>query len=270
MILTLDIGNSAVKGGLFDGEELVRVFRTADLPTEDGDAATEAWTQALRDHLGNAVVERAGLVSVVPDAVGPAQQALRGLTGAAVTVVSPEMPLPFGLAYETPETLGTDRLAAAAAAWVRFGRGDAPTGDSPDSAVRASADRSVLAVDAGTAVTYEVVGREGVYRGGVIGAGPALVQRALHGGTAQLPDVPLSFPDDPVGRSTESALQSGIMWGFIDGVRGMIDRLATTLPDDPIVVVTGGWSRVLSERLDRVDHAAPHLVLDGVRVLMEG
>jgi len=267
MILTLDIGNSAVKGGLFDGDELVSVFRAAGLPIAD--AATETWDQALRDHLKDAVVEQSGLVSVVPGAVGPAEQALRALTGSAVTVVSPEMPLPFELAYETPQTLGTDRLAAAAAAWVRFGRGGALDEDSPNSAADASAHRSVLAVDAGTAVTYEVVGREGVYRGGVIGAGPALVQRALHGGTAQLPDVPLSFPDDPVGRSTQSALQSGIMWGFVDGVRGMIDRLAATLPDDPVVVATGGWSRVLTDRLDRVDHAVPHLVLDGVRVLME-
>jgi type III pantothenate kinase len=164
------------------------------------------------------------------------------------------MPLPFELAYKTPDTLGTDRLAAAAAGWAQYGRVAAPP-------------QSVIVVDAGTAVTYEVVHRDGIYQGGVISAGPALTRRALTNGTAQLPDVSLALPDDPVGRSTHSALQSGIMWGLVDGVQGMVDRLAGTLPDVPRIILTGGWGSLLADHLDRVDAYAPHLVLEGIRLL---
>jgi type III pantothenate kinase len=125
----------------------------------------------------------------------------------------------------------------------------------------------VIVVDAGTAVTCEVVHRDGVYQGGTIAAGPALARQALQSGTAQLPAVPLDLPDDPVGRSTQTALQSGIMWSLVDGVQGMTDRLASTLPDAPQIVVTGGWGDLLARHLDTSSHA-PHLVLHGIRILV--
>jgi type III pantothenate kinase len=265
MLLTLDVGNSAVKGGLFEGGEIAAVVRV-DV-AEPGNETAETWERALRDAVQAAVgevdLERAGLASVVPGAVPAAVQALEAVTGSEVVVVSTEMPLPFRLDYDTPQTLGVDRLAAAAAAWVQFGRGagDAGTGE--------AANRSVVAVDAGTAVNYEVVHRAGRYCGGAIAAGPALVQRALRSGTAQLPTVPLTFPDSPVGQSTRTAMQSGVMWGFVDGVQGMIDRLTATLPDTPALVLTGGWRDALSPRLDAEHTVVPHLVLEGVRVLME-
>lgn len=252
MFLAIDIGNSAVKGGLYEGPERVRVF-TVDSGTVDETVA--AWRAALAPHLAGAAVERAGLSSVVPATTERVAAALREHAGVAPTPVRPTMPLPFRLDYETPETLGADRLAAAAAGWTQHGRVTTPP-------------RSVLVVDAGTAVTCEVVRRDGVYRGGVIAAGPALTKRALETGTAQLPDVPLILPDGPAGRSTRAALQSGIMWGLVDLVRGMLMRLEDGLPDTPLVVLTGGWSGLLAAPLDRADATRPHLVLDGIRVLV--
>lgn len=254
MLLTLDIGNSAAKGGLFDGDKIVRIFHV-DVSVRDTSSAvaTERWMTALRPHLPLESVERVGITTVVPDLLPAAEAALHDLTGAPVAVLHPEMPLPFALGYDTPQTLGMDRLAAAAAAWVRWGRPDG---------------RSVIAVDAGTAITYEVVSSDGVYCGGAIGAGPALIQRALRDGTAQLPTVPLTFPADPIGRSTQTALQSGILWGTVDAVRGMLDRLVARLPDTPFVVLTGGWSDILDAHVAAVDTVQPHLVLDGVRVLL--
>lgn len=253
MFLALDIGNSSVKGGLFDGASLSRVFSAStdrDAPPEGSDP----WVDVLGSHLDGAAVEHVGLVSVVPETRRVVAAALDTLTEAPVTAVHPNMPLPFQLDYETPDTLGADRLAAAAAGWVQFGR---PAG------------RSVLIVDAGTAVTYEVVHRDSRYQGGAITAGPPLIRRALHAGTAQLPSVSLSLPDRAAGRSTETALRSGLLWGLIDSVRGMVDRLSTSaVPDTPLLVLTGGWSALLAEHLDRVDHCAPHLVLEGVRRLV--
>jgi len=256
--LALDVGNSAVKGGLFVGDELARIFHVeVNLSEPSSEAAGDAWIRALRPHLADADISDIGLASVVPEAIPVAEQAVRTLTGADVVTVDADMPLPFEMAYDTPQTLGADRLAAAAAAWVRH-RGPA------------SERRSVVAVDAGTAVTYDVVDAGGTYRGGAIAAGPVLMQRALRSGTAQLPTVPLVFPDQVIGRSTRDAMQSGIMWGFVDGVRGMLDRLASTLDDPPVVLLTGGWSPILADHLDGVDDIVPHLVLDGVRILVQG
>lgn len=253
MLLALDIGNSAVKGGLFDGDELIQVFSMGTLEESSKKQSSLHWKEALAPQLSDTTVERIGLVSVVPSRTNAVTSVLETLTEAPVMIVDPEMTLPFTLDYDTPQTLGADRLAAAAAGWVHFGRNES---------------RSVLVVDAGTAVNYEVVHRDGVYQGGAIGVGPALVRGALHRGTAQLPDVPLTLPDEPVGRSTQTALQSGIMWGLVDGVRGMTNRVAQSLPDTPVLVLTGGWSALLTDHLDRVDHHAPHLVLRGVQLLM--
>lgn len=250
MLLALDIGNSAVKGGLFSDETLTRVFSLE--PPPDGASDASHWREAFASALGDAPVEHVGLVSVVPARTPAITRALQTITGASITTVRPEMSLPFALDYDTPDTLGADRLAAAAAGWVHYGR---------------SSSRSVLVVDAGTAVNYEVVHRDGIYRGGAIGPGPALMREALRAGTAQLPDIPLHLPDTPTGTSTQTALQSGVLWGLIDSVQGMTRRLAAPLPDAPRLLLTGGWGEALVDHFDADAEHAPHLVLHGVQLL---
>jgi type III pantothenate kinase len=127
----------------------------------------------------------------------------------------------------------------------------------------------VIALDAGTAFTYEVIDRNGVYQGGTISPGPGLMQRSLNRDTAQLPEVPLSLPDEPIGRSTVEAIQAGIMFGFIESVRGLLNRINGMLREDAFVVVTGGWGTLIKEQVSDVDAVEPHLVLEGVRLLME-
>jgi type III pantothenate kinase len=257
MWLALDIGNSAAKGGLYDGTTLEHVFHVDHhQPAFRADGANAAWTRALQPALDGVAVERVGVASVVPTVAANATAALERLTEAPIESIRPTMRLPFTLAYRTPDTLGVDRLAAAAAAWAAHGADAAPT-------------RPVVAIDAGTAVTLDVITRDGVYEGGVIGPGPALLRRALHDGTAQLPTVPLTWPDRVIGRSTGEGLQSGIMIGFVESVRGLLAQVASTLDDAPVVVATGGWRDLLARRIDTIDRIRPHLVLDGIRVLME-
>ena len=251
MLLTLDLGNSAVKAGLFEEEALVHVESVVPSDAETTEQQAAHWRNAFAPLLSDASIDQVGLVSVVPIRTETVTSALRTFTNAPITPVRPSMDLPFELDYDTPDTLGNDRLAAATAGWVQYGR---------------DAAKSVLVVDAGTAVNYEVIHRDGIYQGGTIDAGPVLVRQALRAGTAQLPDVPLTLPDTPVGSSTQTALQSGIMWGLLDSVRGMRTRLAQTLPDTPRLILTGGWSALLTDHLDEAHHA-PHLVLRGVRLL---
>jgi type III pantothenate kinase len=251
MILTLDIGNTAVKGGLFDGPDLVRTFRLAS----DASASVPAYRHALRHHLGGEDVERVGLASVVPAVAERIAEAARAETLHLPLAVAPDLALPFAMGYETPMTLGTDRIAAAAGAWARF-HSDAP-------------DRPLVVVDAGTAVTLEVVSADGVFLGGAIGAGPDLVRRALARDTAQLPEIDAVVPRRAVGRSTAEALQAGVMLPFLDGVRGLLARVTAELGAAPLVVATGGWSSLLAEHVEAIRHVEPHLVLYGVRDVLE-
>lgn len=248
--IVFDIGNSAVKGGLFEGSVLHHTFR---LPHDSGRLAA-----AVSGAIGSADVERAGVASVVPKS---AESVIRVLEDAGIpaTHIRYTMRLPFEMAYRTPETLGADRLAAAAAAWVTFGH----TEGSVDK------QRDVIVLDAGTALTCEVVDRSGVYLGGAIAPGPVLMQRALNRETAQLPDVPLTLPDAPIGRSTAEAIQSGIMYGYIETVCGLLKRINRSLGREAFVVATGGWSSVLDEHVPDIDEVAPNLVLEGVKLLME-
>ncbi len=251
LLLALDIGNTAIKGGLFDGTALDRTFRIQT----DAAASVPAYRHALRHHLGGAEVERVGIASVVPAVTALVAEAAQAETMRLPLVVSHRLALPFAMGYETPDTLGTDRLAAAAGAWTRFRDG--------------ATERPLVVVDAGTAVTLEVVSADGVFLGGTIGAGPDLVRRALARGTAQLPEVDARLPRRAVGRSTKEALQAGLMWPFVDGVRRLLDRVADELGAEPLVVATGGWSALLAQHVDAVDHVEPDLVLHGVRAILD-
>jgi type III pantothenate kinase len=259
MDLALDIGNSAAKGALFAGGDLQRVF---SLNLDPKSASAEDWRRALNDALAEAHPRRAGFSSVVPAATSRVATALRPLRrfNAPPLRVRADADLrwPFALAYRTPATLGADRLAAAAAAWTGYGEEKRP----------------VVVLDAGTALTCEAVraGPDGgVYEGGAITAGPALMARALADGTAQLR--PPRLEDDllpaPIGKTTEEALQSGLMHGLLDTAGGLLRRFTEALvPPTPVVVATGGWGALLYERLEGVDHHAPHLVLRGVHALL--
>ncbi len=250
MWLTFDIGNSAIKGGFFDGEQLTSTFR---VPTDHGQTPA-GWRLPLQTHLRSTQAERVGIASVVPALTDRVRNLVLEETGLHAEVIHHALNLPFHLSYETPHTLGTDRLAAAAAAWSCYGRAADP--------------RAVVAIDAGTALTCEVIDRSGAYLGGIISAGPRLVQRSLSQGTAQLPEAPLELPEHPIGRSTRHALQSGILYGFIDSVAGMLRRIGGALEERPFVVATGGWSGLLATHIDGIDKLDPHLVLHGVRALM--
>lgn len=245
MRLAFDIGNSAVKLGLFDGSSLKQTMRVSHASAE--------LAQAVADLVRGRAIAGAAIASVVPEASRRISAVLK-THKIRPFHIRHDVALPFQLAYRTPETLGPDRIAAAAAAWLLHAHG---TG------------RSVLAIDAGTALTCDVVEKGGAYLGGIIAPGPVLMQRALNQETAQLPEVPLEVPESVIGRSTVEAIQAGTIFGFIDVARGMLYRISERLEEMPIVVLTGGWAAFLGEHLDHVDAVEPHLVLDGVRLIAE-
>ena len=246
--LALDAGNSSVKAAVWSGG---RWGETARWPSASRDVGV--WAGRLAALPG---ASGAGIASVVPALTPGLVAAVEAALGVEPVVVSAALPLPFRLAYRTPETLGADRLAAAVAAWTLAG-GPA---------------RPVVALDAGTAITTDAVAPtpDGpVYLGGAILPGPDLLRRALARDTGALPDVPWADAG-PIGASTAEAVQAGLSALVLDGVAGLLRRTAGALGAEPVVVATGGWAPWLAERIDGIDHVAPTLVLDGVRQLAEG
>jgi type III pantothenate kinase len=191
------------------------------------------------------------VASVVPSTRGPLDQALgQAFPGAVVRYVSHTTPLPLALDYATPATLGADRIAAACGAYAL-----AP--DAP----------ALLAVDAGTALTFEFV-REGRYLGGAIASGPQVQLSALVSGTAQLPTVELDTHPAVLGTDTRSCIASGVWWTFVGGVEAMIQRYRALAGGELTVLLTGGWANLLAREV-AVDYVEPDLVHHGLRVIAQ-
>ena len=241
MFLALDAGNSSVKAAVWNGTW----GPTSRWPTDAVSVGT--WADRLRTLTSSA--EAAGLVSVVPELTGALVDAVSAAVGVSTTVVTVERPLPFRLAYQPPATLGTDRLAAAAAGWA------------------ASDGRAVIVLDAGSAITTEVVTSEPAYLGGAILPGPDLLRRSLARDTRQLPHIEWAVPSSPIGASTVEAIQAGLTTLVLDGVNGLLRRTTDALGTPPLIVATGGWGPWLADHIDRIDRVEPNLVLEGVRLL---
>ena len=241
MWLTIDIGNSRIKTALFDNNELI-VVRSS--------AWSETWEECLAEDLRAYRPVRIGVSSVVPAQQVRVRALLERISNLPILAVHHGLSLPFALKYRTPGTLGADRLAAAAAAWHCYSQG-LPT----------------VIVDAGTALTVDVI-RDGQFLGGSIAVGPELEGRTLARGTAALPRVSACKLPGAVGMTTNEALQSGLLYGLIDRVRGSVERLTSVLGKQRVVVVTGGWHAFLHQHIAGINHVDPDLVLRGVRHLM--
>ncbi len=252
MWLLIDIGNSSSKVGLFDPMSTVEHIPGEVIRTQRFEHAPSQ-VLALKEFIGSHTISRAAAVTVVPQQRGAWMDAVRQVTGTDLLFFTHESTLPLRLSYETPQTMGHDRIVAAVGAWTRHG---------------VPGEQGVLVLDAGTALNIEVVRPDGEYPGGVIAAGPNLIRDALGMSTAQLPLAALELPPSPVGRSTKEAIQSGVLFPLLDGTTGLVRRIREREALPFQVVVTGGWGTWLIEQL-RVDWKYDrNLVLKGIADLI--
>jgi len=238
--LTIDIGNSAIKSGLFSGDQIVET--STEHSVEEVLAHIIAWNTRLS-------FQRIGVCSVVPRKSELFISRIQQFTDVPVYEVGQHSPFPLQVNYTPPENLGTDRLVAACAAWH--------PGGTPQ-----------IIIDAGTAITIDAVSADGIFLGGAIMPGPTLTNQALADYTANLPKVSLYLPDGVLGNSTADAIQHGLLYGMIDGVLGITSRIRETFDPSPIITLTGGWHQLLSDKIPNAQ-VNPNLVLHGIRLLME-
>jgi len=242
-LLVVEIGNSHVALATMAGTEVRTLARlNQDELSELSDATEAAW-ESLPDEATRGVA----IGSVVPETLQRVLAVVHASLHVEPGIVGRNVRLPLSVAVAQPETIGVDRVCAAAAAYERFA--------------------SACAVASfGTATTIDCVNDEGVFMGGAILPGLSMQARALHEQTALLPLItPHATPDGSVyGGTTEEAINHGIVLGSIGALREIVERYATDLHRWPRLIVTGGSGRLIADVCDFVDAVEPNLCIQGI------
>lgn len=249
MLLCLDIGNTQIHGGVFDGEALRCQFRKSTQPLGSTDEMGLFFVSVLRENgTDPRSVARVALCSVVPAALHPVRGASRQYFGREPFVLQAGVKTGLKVRYRNPLEVGADRIAGAIAGAQR------------------RPGRNLIVVDCGTATTFDVVTAGGDYLGGVILPGMGVSAETLASRTARLPSVEIMRPESALGRSTVESIQSGLYHGHTGAIRHIVAELAREAfgGERPHIVATGGFARMLEgERL--FDEIVPELVLLGLR-----
>ncbi len=251
MLLTIDIGNTNITLGLYDGESLGPRWRLATvherMPDEYG-----LQIVGLIEHGCCSPNQITGIcmASVVPPLTGTITQACRDYLGKNPLVVDAGVKTGVRVLYENPRAVGADRIVDAAAVQHLYGG-------------------PACVVDFGTGTTFDAISAEGDYLGGAIAPGIGIAAEALFSRAAKLPRVDLTRPPSAVGRNTTHAMQSGLLFGYVGLVEGMVARFRAELGPKMKTIATGGLAEIIARETDALEIIAPWLTLDGLRIIWE-
>ncbi len=254
-LLTADVGNSNVTIGAFKGERLAATWRLST----DWRRTTDEYTWLIGGLLSAANLDPSSIgavamCSVVPPVTEMVRAALDKLTGKRSLLVGPGTRTGIRIDYDRVQDVGTDRVVDAVAARTKYGG-------------------PVIVVDFGTATVFDAVTADGVYRGGALAPGLAMSAEALYESTSQLRRVDLSPPETAIGRNTTAAIQSGLIYGHVGLVEGMVTRFRAELncrtPEECTVVATGGLAALISGCTSVFDRVNENLTLEGLRFVYE-
>ncbi|UCF61290.1 MAG: type III pantothenate kinase [Anaerolineaceae bacterium] len=251
MLLAIDIGNTNITLGLYRDHELVAAWRLA---TDHERMQDEYGIQiiGLLEHAGYQPEDIHGiaLASVVPPLTSTFLQACENYIHQQPLVVDAGVKTGVSIRYEDPKAVGADRVVDAAAVQELYGG-------------------PACVVDFGTATTFDAISAEGDYLGGAIAPGIGIAAEALFLRTAKLPRVDLSRPPSVIGRNTVHAMQSGLVFGYVSLVEGMVNRFRSELGPEMKVIATGGLAEIIAAETEVIQIIAPWLTLDGLRLVWE-
>jgi type III pantothenate kinase len=253
MLLTLDVGNSQIFAGVYDGEELKTTFRRTSSIRASSDEFGTFFRAALRENgVDPEQIDMAGICSVVPDAVHSLRNCFRKYFRFEPFLLQPGVKTGLKIRYRNPLEVGADKIANAIGALTRF------------------PGRNLLIVDFGTATTLCAVTKEKEYLGGIITPGINTSMVALESKTARLPAVEIIRPTEVLGRSTTESIQSGLYYGTLATVRSLSASVTKEhfAQEPPFLVGTGGFGRLFEDE-DLFDIFVPELPLIGLRRAIE-
>lgn len=250
MLLVVDVGNTHITLGVFDGKELKATFRmTAKQPRTSDEYGIQLCDLLVHRNFSVKDITDVIISSVVPDVMHSLGSAIIKYFG-----VKPMVPtnLDMGIEINTmyPKDVGPDRIVDAVAALEKYG---APC----------------IVIDFGTATTYDIVDKDGVFQGGVISPGIRTSARALWGGAAMLPEIEIKKPASIIAKETVSSMQGGLVFGYIGQTEYIIKKIKEAGYEGAKVVATGGLGSILISETDMIDIYDPDLTLDGLRMIYE-
>lgn len=249
MIFVVDVGNTNMIFGLYEGDALRYHWRmeTSSAKTEDEYAMM---IKALFADAGLTFANVDGIVisSVVPPIMFALQRMCEKYFHINPMIIGPGIETGMDIETNDPKEVGADRIVNAVAAKHLFG---AP----------------LIVVDFGTATTYCYIDEKGQYRGGAIAPGIQISTEALIAQASKLPRIEIAKPASVVGANTVDAMQSGIFYGYVGQVEGIVSRMKAETNQDLQVVATGGLARLIGEKTSWIDHIEPFLTLKGLQLI---
>jgi len=248
-LLVIDLGNTNLVLGIYRDEELVSSWRLATARERTADEYGILARQLVGDTL-HASLEGAIIASVVPPLNGAMTMMVQKYFGVDALFVEPGVKTGIAIHVDNPQEVGADRIVNCAAAHHEYG---GPT----------------VIVDFGTATTFDVVTANAEFVGGVIAPGLNISAEALFARAARLPRVDIRRPDRVIGTNTVVNMQSGIYFGYLGLVDGILARIRTEVPDLKNVIATGGLATLFAEESEHIDVVDPELTLKGLKIIYD-
>lgn len=257
MLLAFDIGNSNIVVGLFENNKLTQQWRLiSDVKKSANDYAVDIIECFLTQKVDCLKVDGVVIASVVPTLTGIINSAIKKflsdeITNKAFIISDNKNRLNIDIKINNKKEIGDDRLINAIAAYKKFGG-------------------NLIIVDLGTATTFDVVGASGEYLGGAIAPGINLSLKALHDMTAQLPRISVKKQQNVIGKNTVEAMNSGIYFGYISLLEGMIEKIENELGCKTTRIITGGLAEIFKDALkNSIDNHEPDLTLEGLNMVYQ-
>jgi type III pantothenate kinase len=251
MLLTIDVGNTHTVLGLFDGARLVHDFRIESSHKRTSDELHVLLVGLIQlAGVSPREITASIMASVVPALGDTLIDTIDRAFDHELLVVGPGIRTGLPIRYENPREVGADRIVNAVAAYERT-RG------------------AVIVVDFGTATTFDCISEKGEYLGGSIAPGVQISADALFSRAAKLPRTEIAIPPHAVGRNTVHSMQSGIVFGYVGLVDGLVRRLSREIGDPCAVLATGGYAHLIAPLTESIGEVDDDLTLDGLRLLYE-
>ncbi|MDO5141575.1 MAG: type III pantothenate kinase [Eubacteriales bacterium] len=251
MLLAIDVGNTNMVFGLYDGNRLCGSFRISTNAERTSDELGMQIIQYYHIHeLDPAETHAVIIASVVPPVMYTLENAIGKYLRVWPVVVGRDVPIDIVNRYANPREVGADRLVNAVSAIRKYGK-------------------PLVIVDIGTATTFDAIDAEGAYQGGAIFPGIKVAMEALFHKASKLPRVDIERPERAIGKTTIQSMQSGAVRGYVGALTGIILDIKAELGGSVRVVATGGMGRMMAEYCSLIDDVDPDLTLEGLRLIYE-
>jgi len=251
MLLVIDIGNTNIVFGVYDGDTLVNHWRLSTVIQKTIDEYAILLNSLLYiEKIKLSEIESAIISCVVPPLLIPFDMLCRKSIGIRPILVEPGIKTGMPILYENPSELGADRIVNAVAGYEKH-------------------RKALIIVDFGTATTFDYITAKGEYVGGAIVPGIMISLEALFERASKLPRVELVKPRGIIGKNTVQAMQSGIIYGYVGLVDGIVHKMKQELKTDPYVIATGGLATLISKESETINEVDEFLTLSGLKILYE-